>query len=216
MYQILLQIQYIGIIVCVLVLAYVYTQKVNRAQVLILLLMHSVVINLVGYTFEMLATDQESAITAVKFIYCGKPYIIFAMFLLVMLYCGIHLPRWLVAILAGCHFGVSVLVFTCSGNQLFYSSIDYIQEGLFPHLVLGHGIVYRIYMVLMFSYLVIMLAVSSWKFVHTKTAVEKKRLFGLVMMTVVSFAGIFILLCKIPAYLEQYTTYGTLLQFNKV
>lgn len=194
MYQFFLQLQYIGIILCVLILSYVYGQRASRAQKLLLLLIHSVLINNIGYTLEMLSTDKEKAIMAVKVIYCGKPYIILSLFFIVMLYCGVRLPKWAYALLGTFHLGISVLVFTCENNTLYYSSIGYTQDGLFPHLVLGHGIVYKLYMAVMLFFLISMLAISSWKLAHTSSKTAKKRLCCLVMMVCISFAGFFLFL----------------------
>ena len=43
-------------------------------------------------------------------------------------------------VLAYFHMSIALLVFTFPAHKLFYTSIRYTEEGLFPHNVFGHGI----------------------------------------------------------------------------
>lgn len=206
MYNILLLIHYIGIIVSLLALAYVCAQKASKMQVLIVIIFQGVIINLVGYTFEMQSVTKEQAIMAVKFLYCGKPYILLGMFLFVMIYCGVKMPKWLTVLLGICHIGLSALVFTCEKSTLFYSSIDFVQTGLFPHLILGHGILYYLYMLVTLLYLLVMIAACCWKFRTADTKIEKRRLICMATITAISLAGLLILKSGIT---EGYDTTAT-------
>jgi len=62
---------------------------------------------------------------------------------LVLNYCRIKYPKPLGLILFFFHAGITVSVLTCEYHTLFYTSIAYTKEGVYPHLILGHGIIYN-------------------------------------------------------------------------
>lgn len=192
MYHLLLAIQYMGIIISVTAIIYVFMQKPCNSQVLLLILFYGILINLIGYTFEMVATNKEQALMAVKVLYFGKPYIILTTFLIVISYCGIHIPRWLTGLLIVFHLCINALVFTCEHHTLYYSSIDFVSDGLFPHLVLGHGIIYNLFSVFILTYAALMLLACIWKFPRAKTKIERKRIFCMVLITLITTSGLFI------------------------
>lgn len=47
---------------------------------------------------------------------------------------------------ADIHIAISLIVLTCESNGLYYSSISFTYDGIFPHLVLKYGVVYVFYM----------------------------------------------------------------------
>lgn len=144
-FSVLISIQYVGIVALMIEILYVIKQKTSRLQTLMLFVLIATCINFVGYLFEMQATDQDMALMAIKFIYFGKPYIALSIFLFAMEFYKVKLPRWLVNLLCAVHISVTILVLTCEKHTLYYSSINYTYEGMFPHLVFGHSIFYIIY-----------------------------------------------------------------------
>lgn len=151
--------QYIGIAVLVVELLYTFFQKQSRLQSIFLLLLVSLLINYVGYLLELQAHDISGALAAVKISYLGKPFILLFMFLLIVEYCRIKIPGWLTGVLMFFQFAVTALVFTCEYQTLFYTSIDFTEEGVFPHMVFGHGIVYNLYMAVVVLYVAAMVAI---------------------------------------------------------
>jgi len=140
---------------------------------MLLLMVIAILVNYVGYLLEMNADTQELALQAVKVSYCGKPFIMLCMLLFTMEYCGIQISGVLRYILIFLHASVTFLVFTCESHKLFYSSIRFSQEGIFPHLVLGHGPCYMMYMGMVVMYLVVTLVVCIRRYRHVTSRVEK-------------------------------------------
>lgn len=189
MFTVFLWIQYIGIFVLALEAFYIIWQKPSKLQVSLLVVILATLVNFVGYLFEIQSTTRETALQAVKFLYLGKPYIILATFLFSMGYYKIRIPKVVKYILCGIHMGVSLLVFTCEHHFLFYSSIDYVNEGYFPHLVLGHSLIYKAYSMLILVYLLVIVGTGFWKYRQVRNAREKKQILYLTVIAMVAGTG---------------------------
>ena len=122
MYIFLLGVQYIGIGVLILIMVHVLKQRATKQQIIMLMLLTALLVNFVGYLFEMTATTLREALRAVQMIYVGKPFIALLMFLFVMEYCRIALPKWLLRFMVFLHMLISILVLTCEHQRLYYSS----------------------------------------------------------------------------------------------
>lgn len=186
MLTVFITIQYIGIAILLFSIIYVLRQKPSRLQTILLVVFFSVLINFVGYLMELQATTKEMALQAVKFIYVGKPYIILGNFLFSLEYFKVKYPKIINYILCIFHVIISILVITCEHHTLFYNSVDYVHEGFFPHLVLGHGIMYGAFTVCITVYLVVLLILGIKRFLEAKTRREKKQIMYLNTIAIVS------------------------------
>lgn len=194
MYTVLLGVQYIGIGVLLLTLIHVLKQRATKQQVIMLALLVAELVNFVGYLFEMTAQTEREALRAVQFIYFGKPFIVLLMFLFVMEYCRIDVPKRLKEILAFFHLFITVLVLTCEYQGLYYSSYTFVDTGLFPHLVLGHGPMYVIYNGSVVIYLVIMFVVCARRYVRLTSEHQRRQAskLALVMLVMIASFALFI------------------------
>lgn len=186
MYQTLLVFQYIGIIALFFEILYVVRQRSSRMQTLLLLVMFFTLINIVGYTLEMEADTKELAMQSLKVTYIGKPFILFSLYLFVMEYCGASVPKALRNTFFLICLIISSLVFTSEHQTLFYSSVDFTQDGLFPHVILGHGILYNIYTVFLCYYFIGMIIVCIRKYKKTESALIRKQLLILLILIIFS------------------------------
>ncbi len=200
MYDFFITVQLIGIIILVLQLIYIILQPVSKIQLCLTFLTVSLLINFVGYTYELLSDDMSTSLQAVKFIYLGKPFIVFSMFILVCEYCHVRLNRFLVAFLLLIHISVTVLVQTCEYNKIYYSSLSFTEEGLFPHMVFGHGPMYIFAnLILLACYYIAIIVICAKAYKKVETNFEKKqiRLFMLLMtVCVLSFVVFLSGICK--------------------
>ena len=192
MYSLFIAIQCFGIVVLFVEIAYIFQQRKSMLQNLLLLVMVSTLINFVGYLFELLATTKEMALQAVKFLYLGKPYIILGMSLFVLEYFKIQVPKIIKGIFVCIHAGISFLVFTCEHHTLFYDSIEYVDEGYFPHLVLGHGIVYNFHIVCVVGYFLLILGVGAWQYKISNSKRARKQIMLLGATILASIMGLII------------------------
>ena len=172
MYVFCIVIQYIGIIMTILGLMYLLRQWPSRPQSFMLFLGLAMLVNSVGYLFEITATSLETALMATKLSYVGKVYIAPLAFFFVFHYCRIKVPKWMGAVMAFLHTVVLILVLTCEYQDLFYTTIDFEKDGLFPHLEHLHGPVYVGYTALVLCYAIAMMAICVYRY---KRAEQEER-----------------------------------------
>lgn len=177
MYTAFIAIQYIGIVILVFEILYLFTQKPSRLSMILLVVFFSVLINFVGYLFELKADTRDMALQCVKMIYIGKPFIILGTVLFVLEFFRIKYTRIIKYILCLFHIMITVLVLTCEYHNLFYNRIEYVNTGFFPHLVFGHGIFYDLFTMSMIVYMVLLIVIVINKYISAKTKKEKRQIF---------------------------------------
>lgn len=197
MYQLFLAIQYIGIIILIIELVYIAHQWTSNQQMTLMIFVGSTLINFVGYLFELQSVNKENALLAVKFSYLGKPYIVLCLFLFVYDYCKVKIPKILTNILISISVGIMFLVFSCERYNLYYKKIDYTHEGVFPHLVLEHGIVYKLYSLLMFIYTICIIYTCLKHYFTVEDKVKEKQLGYIVAMSAVTVLCYIVFLAKL-------------------
>lgn len=184
--------QYIGIIILCGETIYLVHQRPSKQQIRLLIMMVALVVNFAGYLFELQSTTQQEAFRSVRFSYIGKPVIALSMFLFVLEYCKVKIPKWLPAFLTIIHVGIILLVAVFDQHNLYYSNVGYTTEGFFPHLVLEFGPVYIAYNSLLVIYVTTMMAVCTYRYFHVHNDREKRRLwafFTIYGVMVVGWAG---------------------------
>lgn len=186
MYDLLLILQYIGIIGLFFEILYVSRQHGSRLQTILVILLYASLFNIVGYTLEMEAKTQELAMQSVKMTYIGKPFVVFTMYVFVMEYCGVSIKKSRRNFFYAICVDIAGLVYTNEYHHLFYSSVSYINDGLFPHLVLKHGIFYNLYSVILLYYFVGMIYVCVRKYRQNDSEIIRKQVSVLMVMVLFS------------------------------
>lgn len=183
MYQTCLILQYLGIVILAMELIYTYFQKASRIQNLLTMMEIALLLNFVGYIFELKADNLKDALTAVKISYLGKPFIVLCMFLFVLEYCNVMLPKWMEIIIILYQASLTVMVHTCEHHRLFYNSISFTEEGLFPHIVFGHGFFYNFYyMGVLVLYCIIILSICIRKYRVIESKNERIQIYLILLM----------------------------------
>lgn len=186
MYDLLLILQYIGIIVLFFEILYVSRQHGSRLQTILVILLYASLFNIVGYTLEMEAKTQELAMQSVKMTYIGKPFVVFTMYVFVMEYCGVGVKKSRRNFFYAICVAIAGLVYTNEYHHLFYSSVSYTNDGLFPHLVLKHGIFYNLYSIILLYYFVGMIYVCVRKYRQNDSEIIRKQVSVLMVMVLFS------------------------------
>ena len=217
MYEMCVMIQYIGIILLLVGLAYLLQQWPSRPQSFMLFLGFAVLVNSVGYLIEMTADSMKVALVAAKFSYLGKIYIPPLAFFFVLYYCGIKVPRALVVALASVHTAVLVLVLSCEEHDLFYKSSYFSTAGVFPHLEQEYGVVYKGYMALVLCYAVMTLLICIGQYRKSEEE-EQKRVMYLSIIVLLPVLGLVLYLTGLTrgydATAVSYVLSGAVLLFS--
>ncbi len=192
MFEFLVVFQYFGIALLLFEIFFITNKWTSRPKILLLLFVVAALINNVGYLLEITAATPEAAIIGTKFSYLGKSYTPLVMVLFTLQCCKVKVPQKIVAAFMLLHSVILFLVLSCEHHTLYYSSIGYDYEGgLFPHLVLGHGIVYNCYMALLIIYMISIPVVLVCSLMKNKDADEKKQIHYLLIMSAVVIGGYF-------------------------
>ena len=185
-------IQMIGIVVLFVETIYLINQKPSRQQIRLLLLMAALLVEYIGYLFEMQAVVPEQSLMAMKFAYLGRNVSVLTMFLFVMEYCRVRLPKWLPNVLASLHTAEILLVLVCEKHTLYYRTIEYTTKGFFPHLVTSAGAVCMIYYCSVGIYALIMMSACVYQYHQRANETEQRRLlaiFSVIGIMLVGWAG---------------------------
>lgn len=191
MHTFLILIQYFGLITLFLGTLFILKQKPSKQQNYMLMLYVGTIIDFVGYMFELKATNLDEAMFAIQVSYIGKPVITIAMLLFCFSYCKVKIPKVLTNILIAIHLLVTISVLTYKYNTLYYTSVRFVHEGLFPHVVLEHGVLYWTYSVLMAVYIIVMFLACIYRYRHTTLAIVKNQIKKII------FVCIFLYFCYI-------------------
>lgn len=132
-------------------------------------------IGIVSYLLEILATNLEEALLAARCGYLGKSYAMVLFLIFIANYCDFRLPRWVVNSLMAFSTLILFLVLTCPYHKLYYSSAEFVDTGLFPHLVLGKGIFYYAFMIVTLVVMFLFMTISVTTLFKRKGE-ERRRL----------------------------------------
>ncbi len=192
MYPVLIAIQVISIVLIVILLYALFRRPKSDLMRVMIFLCAALLINQTGYLFEMLAKTKEAAIVAVRFSYLGKMTALIFIFIFILTFVGYRVKRIITYPLSISSFAIVALVWTSDYHKLYYTSVDFVHEGMFDHLVLEHGIFYYVFMGLTFIYLIAMVAVCAVKLIKYKDNLTRKKILLVLAVPLISFVAILV------------------------
>jgi len=146
-FNVLVTLQIIAILGIIIALVYMFRSGSTYTHILMLSFLAAEMVHSAGYLLELLAKTKDEAMLAIRVEYLGSGIVTILFMMFVCTYCGVKsnimLERFL--LLSGC---VSIaLVWTNEYHYFYYSEMDFVQSGLFPHVVLTHGIGFYLFMI---------------------------------------------------------------------
>ena len=197
MYVLLRSVLEISVVLLLLETIYVFSKIKTKMHAYIFFYLISCLVNNAGYLMEMTATSSEAAYTATQMLYLGKCFIPAALLLFVLRFCHCKVPKFLPTLIIIVHSLTWFIVCTNKLHHLYYSSVDFVTTGLFPHNVYGHGAVYYIYQSIPLVYAIVSVAIIIKNLPKMRSAEEKKQLFFLIAAPLLSVIGMGIFLTGI-------------------
>lgn len=155
MFRTILYIQYLSIFMLLVLCAYIFAKWKTRTQGLLFLNCVVTLVNNAGYLVAILATTSEANLLGIQISYLGRVWIPYTLILFAFKVCGKRIRQWVAVTLGLIHTFIYGCVVTAQWNKLYYSSIEYVQTGAFPHNEYGHGIVHTLYTVLLVCYMAV-------------------------------------------------------------
>lgn len=141
-HEILITIQYVTVLALFTELIIVLFKRKNSIHVYLFLACIATFISNLGYLFELNAMSEETYLTALKFSYTGRVWIVFAFFLFAAKISGIKVPRWMLIVLVFVHIGIYASVITIGSNDLFYSSYEFVPDLVYPKFYRTPGVMH--------------------------------------------------------------------------
>ena len=189
MYNIFMFIQNISILFTIGSIFYIMRQSPSKLQRDMLLLQCALLINIMSYTLEMTATNKEAAIVALKMGYVAKPIIFFVIFFVIVDFVRINVKSSIKTISAAIQVVFVIIIFTFEKHSLFYKSVEFVNEGLFPHLVKVRGPLYFIYITFVIGYSIGMVVVCIIKAKSISSRDDRKLLFAFAIIIALPIVG---------------------------
>ena len=189
MFYALVFLQFICCVFLTIESVYVFVNINTRMHAYLYIYLIANIVNCGGYMLEMLANSSEGAYMATRLLYAGKVFVPIMLFLFILRFCRVYVPKYLSIGLVGLHGLVWFFIATNDFHHLFYTTITYVNEGLFPHNVYGHGPLYYAYQVIpvIYSILGVVIAIVRSKVLRGK--IERQQLWILIIAPCLSFVG---------------------------
>ena len=128
-----------------------------------------------GYLLELLSKTEDAYISALKFSYAGRVWIVFSLFMFTAELCHIKIPKAVVGAFILIDVSVYSLIFTLQNHILYYSKIWFDKSGMFPVLLHRNGIVHKVFMQYQAVAIVIILSCLIMSIKKCKGKIAKKR-----------------------------------------
>lgn len=151
MYHILLAFQILMVLICIFFIVLMIRQKEGELSKLMLCIGFLSGVQNLGYLLEMQAKSLGEAMVAVRTEYLGGAFMGTFLLIFTMRYCGYQIRSGIKnglflfdgMVLLGC--------WTYQYNSIYYSYVEFTEEGLFPHLILHRGILYYVNIVVLLA-----------------------------------------------------------------
>lgn len=209
MYEILFFIQLIGVLIGFANLIIVGIQKSSENQKILMIASACAFISIISYLFEMQAANLEEIILAIKFGYIGKCYVLLLMIMFARNYCNIKMPAFIVKGLFIFNTFMLLIILTCDYHSFYYTSLQVVNTGFFPHILLGKGIGYYLFMTITLC-LILYYAFITFSQCLKRKGYERKRLF---LLTLAGVLPAFMLILYLSGILKEFdpTPFGIIL-----
>ncbi len=145
MHSFVIVIQILVLIMAFSVILFLAIKKPFRGQHLFLLMSAAVAIQSFGYYLELTSTSLSAVLMAIKTQYFGSCFVNLLFILFFKEYCNLKKNKKLLTFLFIFNLFILIFVCTCEYHTLYYSSMEFVHTGLFPHVVLGRGPIYTLF-----------------------------------------------------------------------
>lgn len=185
MFGFLVGLQIATILLLAPVTFYILMHQSSKEHAYLLACSACIEVTAVGYLIEMTAHTMEIAMLGTKVAYIGKVYVSMAMFFFICSFCKIRIPELIAGLFTAFNFFISFLVFTNEAHNLFYTSAEFIDSGIFPHMKYGHGVFYYLYIGEIVVLQIVSLVISIIRYRKSSTSIQKKKLVMVYAMSAV-------------------------------
>ena len=183
MYDLLIAIQYIGIVGLFIESWLVLKSWKDSLRAYLFFSCVATLINNLGYLLELKAQSMDAYITALQLSYAGRIWICFSLFLFVFELSNIKIPKIIINSLVFIHVGIYTAVLTLRHHDLYYSDIGFSMEGQFPVFFHKDGIIHNLFFLMQGILIVLGMSVLIISYTRERKKVARKR----ILMVIIAF-----------------------------
>ena len=198
MFQVLVGLQIFGLLMLLCALIYIFRGGSTYTQRLMLSFTISELVHNAGFLLELMSRSKEEAMIAIKVEYLGGAAVAIFFMMFIFNYCGRKEHKVIERILLLCALAVIVMVWTGDYHNLYYSSVEFVHMGAYPHVKLTYGPGFYFYML---TCTIIPWAVSVYTLIKTILNEKSKRrsgkLWGIIGGATFSFTVLILYLFKL-------------------
>lgn len=147
MYSVLVIYQGFMVLGCIFFVILMMRQRESALSKLMLCIGFLGAIQNAGYFLELVSKDIGEAMVAVRMEYLGGAFITTFLFVFVARYCGYNVPEKLEALMFGLDGFVLLCIWNYEHNNMYYKTVTFETDAPIPHLTLGRGPFYYIFLV---------------------------------------------------------------------
>lgn len=194
MLGIFLQLQIIYIIAALACSYLIIVKWNNKLHSYLFISALATLINSIGYFIELSSNSIEMMNLGTKVAYIGRPIVSLGMLLFTAEFCKFTIPRIAKLFMFIYSIAMSVVVATNQYHHLFYTDMRISDEGLFTHIVYGHGPLYYAYMVLNALYFLTICIITIRRIVKVNKMSEKEQIVYIFLMSAVVIFGLVLMI----------------------
>ena len=175
MYDFLLAVQISAMVLSFICVALLLTQKSSEGSKFMLVVCLAVFIQNSGYCFEMTSKSLKEIMIAIRLEYIGSAFIVTMTMIFAFKYCRVRLVPGVKYALLGLDTLVLICVWCYEYLPIYYSKVEFVTTGVFPHVVLSKGPLYIAYMVTLYAEFIACIVVSTVSALRTVDPNMKKN-----------------------------------------
>ena len=192
MFLTLLTIQAISVVLLFIESGYVFAKMKAGLYKYLFLNCVATLVNNTGYLLMMVSVSEEQYLTGLQMSYLGRVWIPFSLFIFCMSMCKIRIKPLIMTGMVFFHTATFFLVLTCRWHGLYYSSMEYVEEGLWKSIDISAGVWHNAYTLVMTLYIIIGLFQLFRAIGREKNAISKRRIIS-VTLAVISVCASYII-----------------------
>lgn len=152
-----------------------------------------IIVYQVGYLGEMFSDSVEVAKMCLRFEYLGLSFIALCFYKFVSEYCNIRpLKTIFVHFLMLLDCCVMFTMMACDHTTLYYTSVNFIETGLFPHIETGKGILYIYFSIQQTSLMVLCSIIFFWYYKSKGRKKDRQLYLALFVESIIPIVGVLI------------------------
>lgn len=180
MLSVIVGIQFLAVITCLVVITGIMFHKPFRGRHIFILLCLAIMMHCYGYYLELTSTTIEAAVNAIKISYLGISYINILYLFFLCNYFSIKRPKPIMLFFLAFNTLIFILVMTCEKHNLYYTTIEYSYDGLFPHVIIGKGLFYHLFQTEVLIVNLLIAVVLVYRYLRSSKS-ERKREFHFIL-----------------------------------